>query len=94
MRSAKTQEYRTLIQPSSGWVSLGLGELWQYRELLLAFVQIDLRIRYKQTILGVAWALLQPIITMSIFTVVFGRFAKIPSDGVPYAIFSFTALVP
>jgi lipopolysaccharide transport system permease protein len=82
------------IQPSHGWVSLKLGELWAYRELLYFLVWRDLKVRYKQTVLGVAWAIMQPLFTMVIFSLFFGRLAKVPSDGIPYPIFSFTALVP
>jgi lipopolysaccharide transport system permease protein len=82
------------IEPSKGWIPLRLGELWQYRELLYFFVWRDLKIRYKQTIMGASWAILQPLFTMVIFSLFFGRLAKIPSDGIPYPIFSFTALVP
>ncbi len=84
----------TVIEPSKGWVPLKLGELWAYRELLYFFVWRDIKIRYKQTILGAAWAIIQPVFTMVIFSLFFGRLAKIPSDGVPYPIFSYAALVP
>ena len=83
-----------LIQPSRGWVSLKLHELWEYRELLYFLTWRDLKVRYKQTILGVAWAVIQPFFTMVVFSLFFGRLAGIPSDGVPYPIFSFAALVP
>ena len=82
------------ITPSAGWVSLKLHELWEYRELLYFLVWRDIKVRYKQTTLGVAWAIIQPFLTMVVFSVFFGRLAKIPSDGVPYPIFSFAALVP
>ena len=82
------------LQPSKGWVSLKLHELWEYRELLYFLTWRDIKIRYKQTALGAAWAIIQPVFTMVIFSVFFGRLARIPSDGVPYPIFSFTALVP
>jgi lipopolysaccharide transport system permease protein len=83
-----------LIQPSKGWVSLGLRELWRYRELMFFMTWRDIKVRYKQTVLGVGWAILQPFITMIIFSLVFGGLAEIPSDDVPYPIFSYTALVP
>lgn len=83
-----------VIEPSRGWVSLKLGEVWHYRELLYFLVWRDVKVRYKQTVLGAAWAILQPLLTMVIFTLFFGRLAKIPSDGVPYSLFAFTALVP
>ncbi|MGH7847515.1 MAG: ABC transporter permease [Candidatus Binatia bacterium] len=82
------------IAPTRGWVSLKFRELWEYRELLYFFVWRDVKVRYKQTVLGIAWAVLQPLFTMVIFSVVFGRLAKMPSDGIPYPIFTFTALVP
>jgi lipopolysaccharide transport system permease protein len=82
------------IEPSRGWVSVGLSELWRYRELIYFFIWRDLKVRYKQTVLGGLWAILQPFFTMLIFSVFFGRLAKIPSDSVPYPVFTFTALVP
>src|SRR6185436_11457806 len=85
---------RTLIVPSRGWVSLKLGELWEYRELLYFFIWRDVKVRYKQTALGVVWAVLQPFFTMIIFSLFFGRLAKMPSDGVPYPLFSYAALIP
>jgi lipopolysaccharide transport system permease protein len=84
----------TVIRPSRGWASLKLGELWQYRELLYFLVWRDIKVRYKQTALGAAWAIIQPFFTMLVFTLFFGRLANIQSDGIPYALFSFTALVP
>ena len=83
-----------LIQPSGGWVSLGLREVWAYRELLFFLTWRDIKVRYKQTALGATWAIIQPFFTMVVFSLFFGRLAKIPSDGVPYPIFSFAALVP
>src|SRR5689334_486319 len=82
------------IQPSRGWVSINLRELWNYRELIYFFAWRDIKVRYKQTLLGAAWALIQPFFTMVVFTVIFGRLAKVPSDGLPYPIFSFCALIP
>lgn len=82
------------IEPSKGWVSLKLGELWEYRELLYFLTWRDIKVRYKQTVLGAAWAIIQPFMTMIVFTLFFGRLAGIPSDGVPYPIFSYAALVP
>ena len=84
----------TRIRPSRGWVALGLRELWEYRELLWFLVWRDIKVRYKQTALGASWAILQPIATMVVFSLFFGRLAGIPSDGLPYPIFSFAALVP
>jgi lipopolysaccharide transport system permease protein len=82
------------IEPSTGWVSLRLRELWEYRELAYFLVWRDVKVRYKQTALGAAWALLQPFLTMVVFAVFFGRLAKMPSDGLPYPIFAYAALVP
>ncbi|MEM8993219.1 MAG: ABC transporter permease [Acidobacteriota bacterium] len=82
------------IRPRKGWVSLGLDELWQYRELLFFLTWRDIKVRYKQTVLGVLWAILQPLSTMVVFSLFFGGLAKIPSDDLPYPIFSFAALVP
>ena len=82
------------IEPSGGWTALNLSEVWTNRELLYFLTWRDIRVRYKQTLLGAAWAILQPLATMVIFSIVFGRLGKIPSDGVPYPIFAFTALVP
>jgi lipopolysaccharide transport system permease protein len=82
------------IAPSRGWVSLKLRDLWEYRELLYFLTWRDIKVRYKQTALGAAWAIVQPFLTMVVFSLFFGRLAKIPSDGVPYPIFSFAALVP
>jgi len=82
------------IEPSRGWVSLKLKELWTHRELLYFLIWRDIKVRYKQTALGATWAILQPLMTMLVFSLFFGRLAKIPSDGVPYPIFSYAALVP
>jgi len=84
----------TVITPSRGWVALQLGDVWAYRELLYFLVWRDIKVRYKQTILGAAWAVLQPFTTMVVFSLFFGRLAQIPSDGVPYPLFSYAALVP
>jgi len=82
------------IEPSKGWISLKLRELWEYRELLYFLTWRDVKVRYKQTVLGAAWAVIQPFFTMVVFSLFFGRLAKVPSDGIPYPIFSYTALVP
>lgn len=82
------------IRPSRGWRGLGLRELWRNRELLFFFVWRDVKLRYAQTLLGAAWAVLQPFLTMVVFSLFFGRLAGVPSDGVPYPVFSFAALVP
>jgi homopolymeric O-antigen transport system permease protein len=82
------------IEPSRGWISLKLRDLWEYRELLYFLVWRDVKVRYKQTALGAAWAVIQPFFTMVIFSIFFGRLARIPSDGIPYPIFAYAALVP
>ena len=82
------------IRPSTGWGSLGLRELWAHRELVYFFVWRDLKVRYKQTALGAGWAILQPLATMVVFSLFFGRLARMPSDGIPYPVFSYAALVP
>ena len=82
------------IEPPSGWLDLRLSEVWEYRELLYFFVWRDLKVRYKQTVIGVAWVILQPLLTMGVFTIFFGRLAKLPSQGLPYPVFYFAALVP
>jgi lipopolysaccharide transport system permease protein len=82
------------IEPSKGWVALQLEELWAYRELLYFLIWRDVKVRYKQTAIGAAWAIIQPLFTMIVFSLFFGRLGKIPSDGVPYPIFCYTALVP
>jgi lipopolysaccharide transport system permease protein len=81
------------IVPSEGWTALGLKELWAYRELLYFLTWRDIKVRYKQTALGAAWAIIQPFFSMLIFSFFFGRLAKMPSDNVPYPVFSFSALV-
>lgn len=85
---------RTRRQPSHGWPWPRLRELWEYRELLFFLVWRDIKVRYKQTVLGAAWAIIQPFFTMVIFSLFFGRLAQVPSDGLPYPIFSYAALVP
>lgn len=85
---------KTRIEAARGYIPLRLDELWTYRELLYFFVWRDIKVRYRQTVMGVLWAIIQPVFTMVIFSLFFGRLAKIPSDGIPYPIFSYTALVP
>lgn len=88
------QDHITVIGPDRGMFDLDLRELWAYRELFLVLVARDIKVRYKQTVLGIAWAVIQPVTTMIIFSLVFGRFAKIPSDGFPYPVFVYAALLP
>jgi lipopolysaccharide transport system permease protein len=85
---------RIIIRPSKGWVSIRLDELWEYRELLYFLIWRDIKIRYKQTALGAAWAVIQPLFTMIVFSLFFGRLANVPSDGIPYPIFAYCALLP
>src|SRR5689334_18208940 len=82
------------IEPTEGWISLEVGELWEYRELLYFLIWRDVKIRYKEMALGAGWAILQPFFTMVVFTIFFGRLAKMPSDGMPYPLFTYAALVP
>ncbi|MCP4417273.1 MAG: ABC transporter permease [Chloroflexi bacterium] len=83
-----------LIAPSQGWVSLRLGELWEYRELIYFLVWRDIKVRYKQTVLGATWAIIQPFMSMVVFSIFFGGLAKVPSDGLPYPIWNYAAMVP
>src|SRR5438876_8407408 len=95
MRAIETQSLPPrVIEPSIGWRPIDWRELWAYRELLGFLIWRDAKVRYKQTVLGVAWAVLQPLMTMVLFTLLFGRWAKMPSDGVPYSLFAFAALIP
>ena len=82
------------VAPATGWPGFNLPELWRYRSLLLFLVWREIKVRYAQTVLGAAWAVLQPLLTTVVFTVIFGRFARLPSDGVPYPLFALAALVP
>ncbi len=84
----------TVIEPAHGWAPLKLSELWGYREVLYFLVWRDIKIRYRQTLIGMAWAIIQPVMTMVVFSVFFGRLAQMPSDGLPYPLFAFAALVP
>ncbi|MGI8423844.1 MAG: ABC transporter permease [Chloroflexota bacterium] len=84
----------TVIRPSRGWASVDFGALWEYRELLYFLVWRDLKVRYKQTVIGAAWAVIQPLFTMVVFSVVLGRLAGVPSDGLPYPLFSYAGLLP
>jgi lipopolysaccharide transport system permease protein len=81
-------------QPSKGWAWPKIRELWQFRELVFFFGLRDIKVRYKQTVMGASWAIIQPLLTMVVFSIFFGRLANIPSDGLPYPIFSYAALVP
>ncbi len=87
-------EHVTLIRPRQGLRILDLKELWAYRELLWVLTMRDIKVRYKQTVLGVAWAVIQPVMTMVVFSIFFGRLAEMPSDGLPYPVFVYAALLP
>ena len=94
MANGESATYYLRIEPSRTWASLRLRELWEHRELLYFFTVRDIKVRYKQTALGAAWAIVQPLFSMLVFSLFFGRLGKMPSDGIPYPIFSFSALVP
>jgi lipopolysaccharide transport system permease protein len=94
MSSSEVGVVETVIRPRRGWISIDWRELWESRELLFFLVWRDVTVRYKQTVLGVAWAVLQPVFSMVVFTVIFGNLAKLPSDGHPYAVFVYAGLLP
>jgi lipopolysaccharide transport system permease protein len=83
-----------IIKPQKGWISIGFKDLWRYRELLYFLTWRDIKVRYKQTALGAAWAIIQPFFTMVVFSIFFGRLAKVPSEGTPYPVFTYCALLP
>jgi lipopolysaccharide transport system permease protein len=89
-----TPTMTTVIEPSRGWVPLKVGELWEYREVLYYLIWRDIKVRYRQTAIGATWAIIQPLMTMVVFSVFLGKLAKVPSDGAPYPLFAFAALVP
>lgn len=90
----KTEVPSIILKPAVGWSALNLHDLWRYRELIYFMTWRDLKVRYKQTLLGASWAILKPFLTMVVFSIFFGNLAKVPSDGVPYPIFAYTALLP
>lgn len=92
--NSKKELVRTRIESSSGWIPINFQELWDYRELMFFFVWRDIKVRYKQTVIGAAWAIIQPFFTMVIFSLFFGRLGKMASDNLPYPLFSYAALVP
>ncbi len=95
LESANEEQPHIIIEPINSWRrSLPWHELWAYRELLYFLIWRDVKVRYKQTLLGAVWAIIQPFFTMVVFTIFFGRLAKVPSDGIPYPIFSYAALLP
>jgi len=89
-----TSEHLTIITPKKGWTPIDFGEIWNYRELLYFLTKRDIKVRYKQTVLGGLWAIIQPFFTMIVFTLFFGKLAKVPSDGIPYPIFVYAGLLP
>lgn len=92
---SKPDEAKTLvIEPRKGWRFVDLGELWTYREVVFFLVWRDFKVRYRQTAIGIAWAILQPMLTVAIFTILFSRLARLPSDGIPYPLFALAGLVP
>jgi lipopolysaccharide transport system permease protein len=94
LQPVKTQASHIVIEPSRSWLRLDLGDLWHYRELLFFLAWRDIKVRYKQTLLGATWAVIQPLLTMLIFSVIFGKLAGLPSEGIPYPVFTYTALLP
>jgi len=94
MATTASPEGVVFVRPPGGGLSVGLRELWEYRELVYFLTWRDIKVRYKQTALGASWAIIQPFFTMIVFSLFFGQLAKVPSDGIPYPIFSYTALVP
>ena len=94
MSQADATQTRIVIEAPKGWEGLGIRELWRYRELVYFLTWRDIKVRYKQTLLGAGWAILQPVLTMLVFSIIFGELARLPSDGIPYPIFTYTALLP
>jgi len=91
---ANYSKVMTIIEPKKAWVPINLKEVWNYRELLYFLTKRDIKVRYKQTVLGGLWAIIQPVCTMVVFTLFFGRLARMPSDGIPYPIFVYAGLLP
>ena len=91
---AAVEPQEIIIRPRKGWIAIDWAELWHYRELFYFLAWRDVKIRYKQTVLGVAWAVIQPVFSMLVFTIIFGKLAKIPSEGLPYAVFVYAGLLP
>jgi lipopolysaccharide transport system permease protein len=94
MNPSRIEDHHYIIEPTRGWATLELRELWQYRDLFIFLVWRDIKGLYAQSILGVGWAVIRPVFSMIVFTIIFGKLARVNSDGVPYAVFSFCALVP
>jgi lipopolysaccharide transport system permease protein len=94
MKEHMSNSTTTIIEPRKGWAPVDLKKIWNYRELLHFLTKRDIKVRYKQTVLGGLWAIIQPVFTMIVFTFLFGRLAKMPSDGIPYPIFVYAGLLP
>lgn len=94
MASTTSNVHTTIIRPLRGWVPINFRELWEYRELLYFFTWRDVKLRYKQTLLGATWAIIRPFIMMVVFSLIFGNVIKVPSEGVPYPLFNYAALLP
>lgn len=94
MNVGKMTPHQIIIEPPKGWQAINWRELWQYKDLFYFLVLRDIKVLYKQTILGFAWAIIRPVFSMVVFTIIFGNIAQVNSDGVPYAVFSYVALVP
>ncbi len=94
MNETNTSQIVTIIEPQSGWIPIDFKEIWKYRELFYFLTKRDIKVRYKQTVLGGLWAIIQPFFTMIVFSIFFGRLAKLPSDGIPYPIFVYAGLLP
>jgi lipopolysaccharide transport system permease protein len=90
----KSQGFDFVVEPTRGWAAPNLRVLWDYRELMFFLAWRDVKVRYKQSLLGIGWVIIQPLTAMVVFTVIFGQFAKLPSEGVPYAVFTYAALLP
>ena len=90
----KTSAPTVMVRPARGWVPVNLRDLWEYRELIYFLTWREIKVRYKQTVLGFAWAIIQPLMMMIVFTLFFGNLAKVPSEGIPYPLFNYTALLP
>jgi lipopolysaccharide transport system permease protein len=89
-----TQNHEIVIRPQKGWITVNLKELWHFRDLLYFLAWRDIKVKYKQTVLGAAWAILQPFLTMIVFSILFGKLTKVPSEGIPYPIFVYAGLLP
>ncbi len=93
-KAVSNPQYEIMLEPPRGWLNLRLRELWEFRELLYFLIWRDIKVRYKQTVLGAAWAVLQPLMTMIVFSIIFGKLGRLPSNGIPYPVFTFAALLP